>query len=180
MEEYYRKILKNIGEDPARAGLKKTPLRAAQAFSYITGGYKQDLDKVINGAIFDSDCSDMVICKDIELYSVCEHHLLPFFGKAHIAYVPNGKIIGLSKLARILDYFARRLQIQERLTKQVAETIQKYVDPLGVAVVIEAKHLCKMMRGPEKQNSVMITSAMLGSFRKNAATRAEFLSLIKS
>ncbi|MFH1218488.1 MAG: GTP cyclohydrolase I FolE, partial [Candidatus Peregrinibacteria bacterium] len=168
-----------VGEDIEREGLRGTPKRAAEAMKFLTQGYRQDLDKIINGAVYDADCKDMVICRDIELYSLCEHHLLPFIGKCHIGYIPNKKLIGLSKMARIVDYFARRLQIQERLTTQIAETLEKYVQPLGVAVVIEAQHLCMMMRGVEKQNSVMQTSAMLGLFRKRAATRNEFLNLIR-
>lgn len=179
MEHYYASLLKYIGEDVAREGLKKTPLRAAKAFAYLTKGYKDNLDEIVNNAIFTSDNDEMVIVKDIEVYSMCEHHLLPFFGRCHVGYVPKGKIIGLSKIARIVDVFARRLQVQENLTKEIAETLQKYTGALGVAVVIEAKHLCMMMRGVEKQNSSMKTSCMLGAFRKDAATRAEFLSLIK-
>ena len=180
MEKFYEDILRNIGEDVKRQGLKDTPSRAARAFSYLTKGYKENLDTIVNNAIFPSDNDEMIIVKDIELYSLCEHHLLPFFGKCHVGYLPKGKIIGISKLARIVDVFARRLQVQENLTKQIAETILKYTDARGVGVVIEAKHLCMMMRGVEKQNSVMKTSCMLGSFRKDMSTRSEFLNLIRS
>jgi GTP cyclohydrolase I len=154
-------------------------VRAAKAFEYLTKGYKDNLDTIVNNAIFTSDNDEMVIVKDIEVYSLCEHHLLPFFGRCHVGYLPNGKIIGLSKIARIVDVFARRLQVQENLTREIAQTLQKYTGALGVAVVIEAKHLCMMMRGVEKQNSSMKTSCMLGAFRSDAATRSEFLSLIK-
>ena len=179
MEQYYSNLLKYIGEDVNREGLKKTPLRAAKAFEYLTKGYKDNLDMIVNNAIFTSDNDEMVIVKDIEIYSLCEHHLLPFFGRCHVGYLPNGKIIGLSKIARIVDVFARRLQVQENLTKEIAQTLQKYTGALGVAVVIEAQHLCMMMRGVEKQNSSMKTSCMLGAFRNDASTRAEFLSLIR-
>ncbi|MFA6379252.1 MAG: GTP cyclohydrolase I FolE [Candidatus Omnitrophota bacterium] len=179
MENYYKEIIKATGEDVNRPGLKDTPKRAAKAFSYLIKGYTEDLDKVINGAIFESNSDEMVVVKDIEMYSLCEHHLLPFFGKCHVGYIPKGKIIGLSKIARIVDLFARRLQVQENLTKQIAETLMKYTQCAGVGVVIEAQHLCMMMRGVEKQNSVMKTSCMLGAFRKEISTRAEFLSLIK-
>lgn len=178
MDQFFKKMLEHIGEDTNRDGLRDTPKRAARAFEYLTKGYKEDIDKVVNNAIFESDNDEMIIVKDIELYSLCEHHLLPFFGKCHIGYLPKNKIIGLSKIARIVDVFARRLQVQENLTKQIAEAIMKYADAKGVGVVIEAKHLCMMMRGVEKQNSVMKTSCMLGLFRKESATRAEFLSLI--
>ncbi|MFH1360385.1 MAG: GTP cyclohydrolase I FolE [Candidatus Omnitrophota bacterium] len=179
MEDAYKKILKAIGENVNRQGLKKTPQRAAQAIKYLTRGYSQDIKQLLNGAVFDTDYDEMIIVQDIELYSLCEHHLLPFFGKCHVGYLPNKKIIGLSKIARIVDLYARRLQIQENLTRQIAETIKNAINAKGVAVVIEAKHLCMMMRGAEKQNSVMKTSCMLGAFRRNSATRAEFLSLIK-
>ncbi|MBL8014126.1 MAG: GTP cyclohydrolase I FolE [Candidatus Omnitrophica bacterium] len=179
MEQYYANLLKSIGEDVNREGLKKTPLRAAKAFEYLTKGYRDNIDLIINNAIFTSDNDEMVIVKDIELYSLCEHHLLPFFGRCHVGYLPNGKIIGLSKIARIVDVFARRLQVQENLTREIAQTLQKYTGALGVAVVIEAKHLCMMMRGVEKQNSSMKTSCMLGAFRNDSVTRSEFLSLIK-
>ena len=179
MENFYKDLLKTIGEDINREGLKDTPKRAAKAFQYLTKGYHENVETVINGAIFKSDSDEMVIVKDIEVYSMCEHHLLPFFGKCHVGYIPDGKIIGLSKIARIVDIFARRLQIQENLTKQIAETLMKATKCKGVAVVIEAQHLCMMMRGVEKQNSVMKTSCMLGAFRKENSTRSEFLSLIK-
>lgn len=179
MENLFYKLIESIGEDPKREGLLKTPSRAAKAFQFLTEGYTTDIDKVINNAIYTTDLDDMVIVKDIELYSMCEHHLLPFFGKCHIAYVPNGKVIGLSKLARIVDVFSRRLQIQEQLTTQIAHTIMEKINPKGVGVVVQAKHLCMMMRGVEKQNSEMKTSSMIGCFRNNSSTRAEFLSLIK-
>jgi GTP cyclohydrolase I len=178
MEQFYSALLKYIGEDVNRQGLKDTPRRAAKSFEYLTKGYREDIDKIVGNAIFDSDNDEMIIVKDIELYSLCEHHLLPFFGKCHVGYLPKGRIIGLSKLARIVDVFARRLQVQENLTKQIAEAILKYTGARGVGVVIEAKHLCMMMRGVEKQNSLMKTSCMLGTFRKDSSTRSEFLSLI--
>ena len=179
MEGIYRNLLKSIGEDVHRDGLKSTPRRASRAFEYLTQGYKHDIGRIINGAIFESDNDEMIIVKDIELYSLCEHHLLPFFGKCHVGYIPQGKIIGLSKVARIVDVFARRLQVQENLTKQIAETLMQYTGAVGVGVVIEAQHLCMMMRGVEKQNSIMKTSCMLGTFRKDISTRSEFLSLIR-
>ena len=179
LPEHYREILIGLGEDPEREGLQDTPKRAAKAMQYLCKGYQQTLEEVTNGALFSSDNSEMVLVKNIELYSLCEHHLLPFIGKAHVAYIPTGKVLGLSKVARIVDMFARRLQIQENLTRQIAEAIQQVTNAAGVAVVIEAKHMCMMMRGVEKQNSSMITSVMLGEFRENAATRSEFLSLIK-
>ena len=179
MNNTYRDLLLKIGEDPAREGLIDTPDRAAKAMEVLTQGYRQNLEEVINDAIFTVEDNHMVIVKDIELYSLCEHHMLPFFGKCHIGYIPEGKVLGVSKLARIVDLFARRLQIQERLTHQVATTIMDTLAPEGVGVVIEAKHLCMMMRGVEKQNSCMVTSAMLGSFRNDRATRNEFLQLIK-
>ncbi len=179
MEKYFKKLLQEIGEDPSRQGLRDTPKRAAAAFRYLSQGYSKDIKDIINKAIFNSDDDEMIIIKDIELYSLCEHHLLPFFGKCHVGYIPNGKIIGLSKVARIVDVFARRLQVQENLTKQIAETLMEHIGAKGVGVVIEAKHLCMMMRGVEKQNSVMKTSCMLGSFRKEISTRSEFLSLIR-
>lgn len=178
MNELYRDILERIGEDPEREGLLDTPNRAAKALGFLTQGYRQKLEDVINDAIFTVEDNHMIIVKDIELYSLCEHHMLPFFGKCHIGYIPNGKVLGVSKLARIVDLFARRLQIQERLTTQVASTLMEAVTPEGVGVVIEAQHLCMMMRGVEKQNSCMVTSAMLGSFRKDQSTRTEFLKLI--
>ncbi|HPN88623.1 MAG TPA: GTP cyclohydrolase I FolE [Candidatus Omnitrophota bacterium] len=178
MENFYKELIQSIGENIHREGLKDTPKRAAEAFKYLTKGYHENIDDIVNKAIFESDNDEMVIVKDIELYSLCEHHLLPFFGKCHVGYLPNGKILGLSKISRIVDIFARRLQVQENLTKQIAETIQKYTNAQGVGVVIEARHLCTMMRGVEKQNSVMKTSYMLGAFRKNISTRSEFLTLI--
>jgi len=179
MEEQYQKLIRMIGEDATRDGLKDTPMRAAKAFRYLTNGYKEDARKVINNALFPSDNDEMIIVKDIELYSLCEHHLLPFFGKCHVGYLPNGKIIGLSKIARVVDIFSRRLQIQENLTKQIAEALLEHTGAKGAGVVIEAKHLCMMMRGVEKQNSIMTTSCMLGDFRSQSSTRSEFLSLIK-
>ncbi len=179
MEEYYRKIIESIGEDPKREGLLKTPHRAAKAFEFMTQGYKTNLDQIVNGAIFASDNDEMVIVKDIELYSLCEHHLLPFFGKVHVGYIPKGKIIGLSKIARIVDMYARRLQVQENLTKEIAHSLMQVTNAIGVAVVIEAKHLCMMMRGVEKQNSMMKTSCLIGAFRHEDTTRKEFLSLIQ-
>jgi GTP cyclohydrolase I len=178
MEQHYSAILTEIGEDISREGLLDTPKRAAKAMQYLCRGYQQSLDEVTNNALFSSDNSEMVLVREIELYSLCEHHLLPFIGKAHVAYIPNGKVLGLSKVARIVEMFARRLQIQENLTRQIADAIQQVTGALGVAVVIEARHMCMMMRGVEKQNSSMITSVMLGEFRDNAATRSEFLSLI--
>ena len=179
ISDHYREILVGLGENPEREGLLDTPKRAAKAMQYLCNGYEKTLDEIVNGALFASDNDEMVIVKDIELYSLCEHHLLPFIGKAHVAYIPTGKVLGLSKVARIVDMFARRLQIQENLTRQIAEAIQQVTNAAGVAVVIEAKHMCMMMRGVEKQNSVMNTSVMLGEFRENAATRSEFLSLIR-
>jgi len=178
MDQYFRKMLEHIGEDPKREGLVKTPMRAARAFEFMTQGYKKNVDDIVNGAIFTSDNDEMVIVKDIEMYSLCEHHLLPFFGKAHVGYIPKGKIIGLSKIARIVDMYARRLQVQENLTREIAQTLMKVTGALGVGVVIEARHLCMMMRGVEKQNSIMKTSCLLGAFRKEDSTRKEFLSLI--
>ncbi|NLE65638.1 MAG: GTP cyclohydrolase I FolE [Elusimicrobia bacterium] len=178
IEDVYRELLVSIGEDTGRDGLRATPERAARALTFLTAGYRQSVEDVINGAIFDSDNDEMIIVKDIELYSLCEHHLLPFFGKCHVGYIPKGKVMGLSKVARIVDVFARRLQIQENLTKQIADAISRHTGAQGVAVVIEAKHLCMMMRGVEKQNSVMKTSCMLGAFRSQISTRNEFLSLI--
>lgn len=180
MKEQFAAIIRAVGEDLDRPGLQQTPERAAKAFEYLTRGYRQDLDEVINGALFPSNSNEMIVVKDIELYSMCEHHLLPFIGRAHVAYIPTGKVLGLSKIARIVDMYARRFQIQEQLTTQIAETIQDVVKAAGVGVVIEAKHMCMMMRGVEKQNSVMKTSAMLGTFRDNQATRYEFLSLVNA
>jgi GTP cyclohydrolase IA len=175
----YRQLLEGIGEDVDREGLRGTPDRAARAFEFLTQGYRQDLEEIINDAVFASAASEIILVKDIELYSLCEHHLLPFIGRAHVAYIPNGKVIGLSKVARIVDVFARRLQIQENLTTQIAESLMNCLEPSGVAVVVEAKHLCMMMRGVEKQNSVMKTSCLLGTFKDDARTRSEFLSLLK-
>src|SRR5262245_44732439 len=179
LADAYRELLDAIGEDMDREGLRRTPDRAARALEFLTQGYRQDLDAIVNDAIFESDASEIILVKDIELYSLCEHHLLPFIGRAHVAYIPNGKVIGLSKMARIVDVFARRLQIQENLTTQIADALMKTLRPDGVAVVIEAKHLCMMMRGVEKQNSVMKTSCLLGSFKQDARTRGEFLSLLE-
>jgi GTP cyclohydrolase I len=178
MEESFLQLLQAIGEDPNREGLLRTPTRAARAFEFLTNGYRQSLDDVVNGAIFESDASEIILVKDIELYSMCEHHLLPFIGRAHVAYIPNGKVIGLSKVARLVDVFARRLQIQENLTMQIADALMKTLHPAGVGVVVEAKHLCMMMRGVEKQNSVMKSSCLLGTFKEDARTRSEFLSLL--
>ncbi len=174
----YEKILREIGEDPQREGLVKTPDRAAKAMKFLTHGYQMDIEELVNEAIFEVDSNHMIIVRDIEIYSMCEHHMLPFFGRCHIGYIPNGKVLGVSKLARIADMFARRLQVQERLTNQIAEAIMTTLEPEGVGVVVEAKHLCMMMRGVEKQNSNMITSAMHGTFRHYTSTRTEFLNLI--
>ena len=179
MEQLYTELLKEIGEDINREGLKDTPARAANAMKFLTKGYHESIDDIINGALFDSDMSELVIVKDIEMYSMCEHHLLPFIGKCHVGYLPNGKVIGLSKIARIVDFYARRLQIQERMTVEIAQCIQSITGALGVSVVVEAKHLCMMMRGVEKQNSVMTTSMMLGELRNNSSSRSEFLHLIR-
>ena len=179
METLFKQLLEDIGEDVTREGLLQTPERAANAFRYLTRGYQEQLDDIINDALFDSEMSEMVIVKDIEMYSMCEHHLLPFLGKCHVGYLPQGKVIGLSKIARIVDYFARRLQIQERLTTEVAQCIESITGARGVAVVMEARHLCMMMRGVEKQNSIMTTSVMLGDMRDNPSSRMEFLHLIK-
>ena len=178
LEQQYTAILGQLGEDVTREGLLDTPKRAAKAMQYLCRGYQQTLEEVTNGALFSSDNSEMVLVKNIELYSLCEHHLLPFIGKAHVAYIPTGKVLGLSKVARIVDMYARRLQIQENLTKQIADAIQQVTNAAGVAVVIEAKHMCMMMRGVEKQNSVMSSSVMLGAFRESCNTRHEFLQLI--
>jgi len=180
MQDLVRQLLKAIGEDPDREGLQTTPRRVEQSLGFLTSGYTADLDAIINDALFSVEYNEMVIVRDIDFYSLCEHHLLPFFGKCHVAYIPNGKVIGLSKVPRIVDVFARRLQVQERLTSQIAETIANRVAPLGVAVVMEASHLCMAMRGVQKQNSVTTTSAMLGVFHEDARTRHEFLKLIQS
>jgi GTP cyclohydrolase I len=180
LENLVERALREIGEDPLREGLGRTPMRVAKSLRYLTSGYRQDPDKVLNGALFSVSYDEMVIVRDIEVFSLCEHHLLPFFGRCHVAYLPNRKVIGLSKLPRLVDVFARRLQVQERLTTQIAETIMEKVRPRGVGVIIEARHLCMIMRGVEKQNSVAVTSAMLGSFRNNAQTRNEFLNLVRS
>ena len=177
MEEQYLKLIEAIGEDPSREGLLRTPARAAKAFQYLTRGYEQNIESVVNDAVFKTETRDMIILKDIEIYSLCEHHMLPFFGKCHIGYIPTDKIIGVSKLARIADMFARRLQVQERLTRQIADAIWDVLHPNGVGVIIEAQHLCAMMRGVQKQNSIMQTSAMLGSFETRQSTRIEFLKL---
>lgn len=175
----FERLISQIGENPKREGLAKTPYRAARAFEFLTKGYHDDLDSIVNDALFDSDTEELVMLKDIELYSLCEHHLLPFYGKCHVAYMPKGRVLGISKIARIVDVFARRLQIQENLTYQIASTIERYTGASGVGVVIEARHFCMMMRGVEKQNSLMKTSCMLGTLRTNTATRSEFLSLIR-
>jgi len=179
MQDLIRQLLAELGEDPDREGLMRTPLRVDKALRFLTSGYRANIEEVLNDALFTVDYSEMVIVKDIDFYSLCEHHLLPFFGKCHVAYIPSTKVIGLSKIPRLVDVFARRLQIQERLTNQIAETIREKIDPLGVAVVCEGTHLCMSMRGVEKQNSFAITSAMLGVFRDSARTRMEFLELIK-
>jgi len=178
MEQAYLDIIKATGEDPDRAGLVDTPKRAAEAMEFLTQGYKMDIDEVINDAMFPSDTDEIIIVKDIELYSMCEHHMLPFIGKCHVAYLPRGKVIGLSKIARLVNVFARRLQIQENLTSQIANCILEKTNAAGAAVIIEAEHMCMMMRGVEKQNSTMTTSCMLGAFRESSTTRNEFLSLI--
>ena len=180
MEQEFRSILDQIGENPNREGLLDTPSRAARAMEFLTRGYNQTLEQVVNNALFDSNTSEMIVVQDIELYSMCEHHILPFIGKCHVAYVPTGKVLGLSKVARIVDMYARRLQIQENLTKEIAEAIEGVTGASGVGVIIEAQHMCMMMRGVEKQNSIMKTSVMLGSFRDQPATRTEFLSLISN
>ncbi len=179
MDKEFKSIIEQIGENPDREGLVKTPERASRAMSFLTQGYGQTLESILNGAVFESDSDEMVIVKNIEMYSMCEHHLLPFIGKCHVAYLPQGKVIGLSKVARIVDMYARRLQIQENLTKQIADAVQQVTQGQGVGVVVESQHLCMMMRGVEKQNSTMTTSVMLGRFKKDINTRNEFLSLIR-
>lgn len=179
IENLVRELLIAIGEDPDREGLVQTPKRIAGSLNYLTSGYRMDLEKVINNACFTQETSSMIIAKDIEVYSLCEHHMLPFFGRCHIGYIPNGKVFGVSKLARLVDMFARRLQIQERLTEQISHAVQSSIHSLGVGVIMEARHLCMMMRGVEKQNSMLVTSSLLGSFRSNASTRHEFLSLLE-
>ena len=178
IEALVRELLMELGEDPGREGLLKTPLRVAQSMRFLTQGYRTNPDKVINNALFTQDTGGMVIVKDIEVYSLCEHHMLPFFGRCHIGYLPNGKVFGVSKLARLVDVYARRLQLQERLTEQISKVIMDSIDAKGVGVMIEARHLCMMMRGVEKQNSTMVTSSVLGVFRDNVATREEFLTLV--
>jgi GTP cyclohydrolase I len=179
METLIRQMLAELGEDPDREGLRETPKRVEQSLRFLTSGYQADVDEVLNDALFKVDYSEMVIVKDIDFYSLCEHHILPFFGKCHVAYIPRERVIGLSKIPRLVEVFARRLQIQERMTNEIARTIEQKIDPLGVAVVIEATHLCMSMRGVEKQNSFAVTSAMLGAFRNSARTRMEFLELIR-
>ena len=178
IEEITKQLLEEIGENPNREGLIKTPLRVSKAWDFFSKGYKEDLDVIINDAIFEEDARDMVIVRDVEFFSLCEHHLIPFFGKAHVGYIPNGKVIGLSKIPRIIDMFSRRLQVQERLTHQIADAINSVLNPKGVSVVMEGRHMCMQMRGVEKQNSFTSTSAMSGQFKKSAETRSEFLSII--
>jgi len=180
LETAVRNILAHLGEDPSREGLASTPQRVARSLRFLTSGYHQDVDKILDGALYSVAYDEMVIVKDIEIFSLCEHHLLPFFGRCHVAYIPTKSVIGLSKIPRLVDAFARRLQVQERLTNQIAETIMERIKPLGVGVVIEAKHLCMIMRGVEKQNSVAVTSAMLGCFRDELETREEFLALVRA
>lgn len=178
VEELTRELLSQVGEDPGREGLQRTPARAARAWEFLTNGYRTDLGELLNEAIFHEDCSEMVVVKDVEFFSLCEHHLLPFFGRAHVGYLPRGKVIGLSKIPRIIDMHARRLQVQERLTSEVAQALMRVLEPGGVAVVMEARHMCMQMRGVEKQNSYATTSAMLGEFHDDQETRAEFMSII--
>jgi GTP cyclohydrolase I len=180
LEEAIKTLIHEVGENPTREGLRRTPQRVAKAFKFFTSGYGQNITDVVNGAVFTEKYDEMVIVKDIDFFSMCEHHLLPFYGKVHVAYIPLGKILGLSKIPRLIEVFSRRLQVQERLTQQIADTLYETLDPDGVAVVVEARHLCMMMRGVEKQNSVATTSAMLGSFREDERTRNEFLKLINS
>src|ERR1700748_308629 len=179
-QDIYRELIRRLDEDPTRDGLERTPERVEKSLTFLTKGYRENPTEILRGALFDVDYDEMVIVKDIEMFSLCEHHILPFFGKVHVAYIPNGKVVGLSKIPRLVDIFARRLQIQERLTVQIAETIQDAIQPLGVGVVIEARHLCVMMRGVEKQHSSAVTSHMLGTFRSSDKTREEFLSLIRN
>ena len=179
LEDLFTKIIKNLGEDPSRQGLVKTPLRAAKAMEFLTSGYHQSIDEILNGAIFDEDFDEMVIVREIEFYSLCEHHILPFWGKCHVGYLPRNRIIGLSKIPRIVDMFSRRLQVQERLTREIAEALETALDPRGVAVVIEAQHLCMMARGVEKQAPKMATNVMRGAFREDSSTRAEFLRCVQ-
>jgi GTP cyclohydrolase I len=178
LEALVRDLLVELGEDPTREGLERTPRRVAEALRFLTSGYKTDSKKLINGAIFTQRTNSMVICKNIEVYSLCEHHMLPFFGRCHIGYIPSGRVFGVSKLARVVDMYARRLQLQERLTEQISEELMSAIDAVGVGVMIEAQHLCMMMRGVEKQNSIMVTSSVLGTFRESVATREEFLALV--
>jgi GTP cyclohydrolase I len=178
LEQTVATLLRLLGEDPEREGLRKTPLRVARALTFLTQGYRQDPKQVINGALFTEDYSEMIVMKDVDFFSLCEHHILPFFGKATIAYIPRHKIVGISKLARLVDVYARRLQVQERMTTQIAHTLMEELDPLGVGVVLRAEHLCMRMRGVEKQNSVVVTSAMLGVFRSHQETREEFMTLV--
>ena len=178
IENLTKQLIEEIGEDPSREGLLKTPSRVSKAWSFFSGGYNQDLDKIINNAVFNEDATDMVVVRDVEFFSLCEHHLIPFFGRAHVAYLPNGRVIGLSKIPRIIDMFSRRLQVQERLTRQIAETVKEILDPIGVAVIMEGQHMCMQMRGVEKQNSLTTTSSMLGKFRESDRPSAEYLSII--
>ena len=179
LEQITKELLEIVGEDTNREGLLKTPTRVAKSWEFLSQGYKQDLDEIINGALFEEAAKDMVIVKDIEFYSLCEHHLIPFYGKAHVGYIPNGKIIGLSKIPRIIDFYARRLQVQERLTNQIATCIQDLLNPKGVAVIMEGRHFCMLMRGVQKQNSIASTSSMLGTFKEKSSTRNEFLKLVE-
>jgi len=179
MQEYIKGILKGLGEDPQREGLMKTPMRVEKSLKFLTSGYKKDITEILNGALFEEKYDEMIISKDIDIFSLCEHHLLPFFGKCHIAYIPNGKIIGLSKIPRIVEVFSRRLQVQERLTTQIANSLYEILKPQGVGVVIEARHLCMIMRGVEKLNTVITTSSLLGCFKDDVNTRSEFMNLIK-
>jgi len=178
MEEYIRGIIEAVGENPEREGLVKTPMRVEKSYQFLTKGYSMNIDEIVNGALFEEECDEMVVLKDIDIFSLCEHHLLPFFGKCHIAYIPDKKIIGLSKIPRIVEVFSRRLQVQERLTIQIAETLREILHPLGIGVVIEARHLCMIMRGVQKQNTIVSTSSMLGVFKSDRGTRAEFMNLL--